>query len=55
MPDKLDLREVLDAIDELKGMLGNTLDAVLAIKKSLAELQREVSDLGDRLDHQNPL
>ena len=55
MPDEPNLQEVLDAIDELKGMLGNTLDAVIAIKKSLAELQRVVFDLRDQMDRENPL
>lgn len=50
MPHNPDLQEVLTEIGDLKGMLGNTLDTVLAIKNSLAELQREVAALRNQID-----
>ena len=49
-PDPPDIQDVLDEIASLKETVRNTLDAVIAIKKSIAELQREVSDLSDRVD-----
>jgi archaellum component FlaC len=49
-PEEPTIQDALDEIGDLKGMLGNALDEIAAIKKSIAELKREVSDLSDQID-----
>ena len=49
-PDPPDIQDVLEEISELKDLVGNTLNSVIAIKELIAELQREVTDLSIRLD-----
>jgi len=43
-PDALTLEDLMEEVGDLKGMLGNALDEIAAIKKSVTNLRQEIID-----------
>lgn len=49
-PEEPTLQDIADEIDNLKGMLGNTLDGIVSIQNSIKEIKRTLAELPDEIE-----
>jgi|HubBroStandDraft_6_1064221.scaffolds.fasta_scaffold1423555_1 hypothetical protein len=49
-PDEPTIQEVMEEIDNLRGMLGNILDGITSLRKSVGEIKEAIAQLPDDID-----